>query len=68
MHPPRKISASLQEKIKEKLDNMEKTSVIRKICEPTEWVNSMVVVEKPSEGLRICLDPRDLNKAIQSKY
>ena len=47
---------------------MKKTGVIRKICEPAEWVNSMVVVEKPSEGLRICLYVRDLNKAIQSEY
>ena len=68
VHPPRKIPASLQEKIKEELDNIEKTVVIRKIGEPTEWVNSMVLVEKPSGGLRICLDPRDLNKSIKREY
>ena len=45
MHPPRKIPVHLWEKIKEELDNMEKTGVIRKIDEPTEWVNSIVVVE-----------------------
>ena len=28
----------------------------------------MVVVEKPSGGLRICLDSRDLNKAIKREY
>ena len=68
VHPPRKIPASLWEKIKEELDNIEKTGVIRKIDEPTEWFNSMVVVEKPSGGLRICMDPRDLNKAIKREY
>ena len=68
VHPPRKIPASLQEKIKEELDNIEKTVMIRKIDEPTEWVNSMVLVEKPSGGLRICLDPRDLNKSIKREY
>ena len=68
VHPPRKIPASLREKIKEELDNMEKTGVIRKIDEPTEWVNSMVVVEKPTGGLKICLDPIDLNKAIKREY
>ena len=68
VHPPRKIPASLQEKIKEELDNIEKTVVIRKIGEPAEWVNSMVLVEKPSGGLRICLDPRDLNKSIKREY
>ena len=61
----RKIPASLLEKIKEKLDNMEEAGMIRKIDDSTKWVNSMVVMEKPSGGLRICLDPRDLNKAIK---
>ena len=60
-----KIPASLFEKIKEKLDNMEEAGMIRKIDDSTKWVNSMVVMEKPSGGLRICLDPRDLNKAIK---
>ena len=68
VHPPRKILASLRKKIKEELDNMEKTGVIRKIDEATEWVNSVVVVEKPTGGLTICLDLRDLNKAIKRKY
>ena len=27
----------------------------------TEWLNSFVVVRKPSGKLRICLDPTDLN-------
>ena len=37
------------------------------ISESSEWVNSMVIVEKPDGKLRICLDPSDLNKAtIQS--
>lgn len=29
--------------------------------EPTRWVNQMAVVKK-NESLRICLDPRNLNK------
>ena len=63
-----KIPASLLEKIKEKLGNMEKTGVIRKTDEPTKLFNSIVVVETPRRGLRICLDPRDLSKAIKKKY
>ena len=30
----------------------------------TEWLNSFVVVQKPSGKLRICLDPTDLNPHI----
>ena len=31
-------------------------------------VNSMVVVRKPNGDLCVCLDPRDLNKAIKRPY
>ena len=35
------------------------------MTEPTEWVSSIVIVKKPnSEKLRICIDPTDLNEAI----
>ena len=60
--PPRNQPVALMDRIKEELDEMEALQVIRKIDEPTERVNSMVVVEKPkTHKLRICLDPRALN-------
>ena len=42
--------------------------VIERIQEPTDLVNSMVTVIKPNGKLRICIDPRDLNKAIRREY
>ena len=33
-----------------------------------KWVNSLVVVENPDVSLRLCLDPRDLNKAIKREH
>ena len=36
--------------------------------EPTDWVNSMVVVTKLNGKLRICIHPRDLNKAIKHEH
>ena len=63
---PRRIPAALTDRVKSTLDQMEKIEVIRKVDEPTEWANSMVTVEKPNcNKLRICLDPEDLNVAIQ---
>ena len=47
---------------------MEKIGAIRTAEEPTEWVSSLVVVEKPNGKVRLCLDPRDLNKAIQRQH
>ena len=42
--------------------------VIKKVTTPTDWVNSLVVVEKPNRKLRICLDPKDLNAAIKRPH
>ena len=36
--------------------------------EPTEWVNSVVIVKKSNGDLRICLDPRSLNQAIRRQH
>ena len=51
------------------LNDMESQGVIRRVDEPIQWVNSLVIVEKPkSRKLRTCLDPRHLNKAIQREH
>ena len=42
--------------------------MIEPINKPTEWVNPLVIVEKPNEKSRVCLDPRDLNKAIKRQH
>lgn len=68
VHPPRKIPVSLQDRCKAELDRMEKMGVIEKVSKPTEWVNSMVLVEKSQGKLRVCLDPTDLNKSIKRPY
>ena len=65
INPPRTVPAALRDRVKEELDDMEKRGVARKVEEPTDWVNSMAIVEKPNGSLRICLDPRHLNKAIK---
>ncbi|KAL7880871.1 hypothetical protein SRHO_G00031250 [Serrasalmus rhombeus] len=47
---------------------MEKLKVIQKINEPTDWVSFLVIVQKKNGALRICLDPRDLNKAVKREH
>ena len=41
--------------MKAELEEMEKANIIGEVEEPTDWVSSMVVVEKPNGKLRICL-------------
>ena len=38
--------------------------IITKQTEPTPWVSSLTYPKKANGKLRICLDPKDLNKAI----
>ena len=67
VHAPRKVPVVLQVSVKEELQMMENDGVIKNQERPTDWVNSMVIVETPKK-LRICLDPRDLNKAIKREH
>ena len=52
IHPPRKIPAAIRGKVQQELEDMESKGMIKKVNEPTEWVNSMVVNEKRSGKLR----------------
>ena len=47
---------------------MVKQGIIVPVDESTDWVNSLVVREKPDGSLRICLDHKDLNKAIKREH
>ncbi|XP_053570046.1 ankyrin repeat and SOCS box protein 4 isoform X1 [Bombina bombina] len=69
IHSPRRIPIAIKDKLKEELDRMVNLGVLEKVDEPTEWVSSMVAVEKKNSGaLRICIDPRDLNREIMRKH
>ena len=66
--PPRKIPHSLKPKLKKELDRMVEMKIIEFVDGPTDWVNALVIVEKPNGKLRICLDPRPLNQAIKRHH
>ena len=66
VNPPRRIPQALHSRVKDELDRMEKLEIVAKADEPTDWVNSIVIVEKPqSKSLCICIDPKSLNSAIK---
>ncbi|PIK50415.1 hypothetical protein BSL78_12654 [Apostichopus japonicus] len=69
VHPPRKVPIALQKDVKDELKRMEEIGVIERVTEPTEWVSSMVTVIKPDrKRVRICLDPKDLNEALERAH
>ena len=45
-HRPRKVPVHLQDAFHEEVEWLVKIDVLEKVTEPTEWVNSFVIVEK----------------------
>ena len=68
VHAARKVPAALRDDLQKELQHMEKERVIEKVDHPTDWVNSLVIVQKKGGGLRLCLDPRDLNRAVRREH
>ena len=61
-----KIPVTMKEKIMKKIDKLIGHKAVVKVKEPTYWISSMAVIKKPQNSkLRIYIDPRDLNKALQ---
>ena len=55
----------MQSAYKVELDRLVKEGIITEVHEHTEWINSIVPVMKEDGSLRLCLGPKDLNKAIE---
>ena len=66
---PRKIPHTMKEAVENKLTQLVELGVIAPMDVPTEWVSNITAVWKPDKKqVRICLDPRDLNKAIRRNH
>ena len=77
-HRPRRVPVHLQDAFHEQVERLVKIDVLEKVTEPTEWVNSFVIVEKVidssnahspkhsiKKSIRLCIDPKDLNEALE---
>ena len=60
----RRVPIAVKARLKNELDRLTNLGVITPVNTPTPWVSQMVVAEKKSGDLRICIDPRELNKAL----
>jgi hypothetical protein len=59
---PYRLNPRYKEKVKEEIDCMLKAGVIE-LVEESEWISPMVVQDKKTGGIRICVDLRKLNDA-----
>jgi len=56
---------SMRSRIEKELDTLEDLDIIEKVNEPSRWVSPIVVVPKANGEIRICVDMRQANKAIE---
>ncbi|XP_075749317.1 uncharacterized protein LOC142814443 [Rhipicephalus microplus] len=68
VQPARRVPIALKGRLRQELQRMEKASIIVKVDEPTEWVSPLVVVHKKDGTLRICMDPRAVNRSIKREH
>ena len=67
-HARQKVPIEYRDQIEKALDDMVLKGVIAPVTKPTTWVSSLTYPRKPDGSLRICLDPKDLNKAIVQEH
>ena len=61
---PRRVAIPLMKQVKNELERMEQLGVIARVSEPTAWCAGMVVVPKPNNKVRICVDLTRLNQSV----
>ena len=64
-HPPRGVPEKKKEAYKDELERLCSLGIIEPVAGHTDWINSIVPVAKPDGSIRLCLDPKDLNKSIK---
>ena len=68
IHAMRTVPESMKPRLAEELKELEQKGIVSRIKEPTDWVSSLVIIEKSNGKLRLCLDPTDLNRYIKREH
>ena len=61
----RRVPTALKEDLRDELTRYVEQGILAPVEEPTPWVSSLAVATKKSGALRVCIDPRPLNKALK---
>ena len=63
--PHRRIPFHIRKDVEKELQRLEDLDIIETVDGPTPWVSPVVVVPKKSGEIRLCVDMREANKAVQ---
>jgi len=61
------VAIPLKAELKAHIEELEKIKVLKKVTQLTDWISSEVVMRK-GDKLRLCIDPKDLNKALKHSH
>ena len=51
--------------VKSELERLTEMNIITPVDTPTDWISSLVVVAKSDKTIRLCIDPKPLNRALK---
>lgn len=60
----RRLPFATLERVEEKLKELLANDIIEPVSEPSRWVSPIVVVVKDTGDIRLCVDMRQVNKAV----
>ncbi|KAI4887128.1 hypothetical protein NFI96_019030, partial [Prochilodus magdalenae] len=66
--PKRRVPVAMMKPLKAELQDLQRRGIIAPVECSTDWINGMVVVKKQTGELRVCIDPRPLNKALKRSH
>jgi len=66
--PLRRIPIGIRDKVENELKHLETEGIIAPVTEPSRWISSLLIVTKLSGKIRLCIDPRPLNKALKRAH
>lgn len=64
----RRIPVALRSAVKEKLNELLEKDIIERVKEYSEWCSPIVTTFKDNGELRLCIDMRQVNKAIRREH
>ena len=66
MQPQRRIPYHIRQDVSKELKKLQDQDIIEKVTiQPTPWVSPIVATPKKDGGIRICVDMREANQAIE---
>lgn len=65
VQPYRRVPAPLEKRVDEKIDEMLRQGIIEKVTGVAKWISQMVIAPKDDDDVRICVDMRRANTAIE---